>query len=410
MLYHLNELKNTFLLPPHTASKVATVFLEPFKDPEDPTFQGLWQRFLTASNDLIERQTRTYEKPEFGIHFIEKNNKKYQITIETIQKKAFCHLIHFKKEKKISHQPPVLIIAPLSGHFATLLRDTVQAMLLDHDVYITDWIDAKFVPLDEGIFTLDTYVDYLLDFIRNLGKELHLIAVCQPSLPVLMAASLLAEYNEPCQPHSMILMGGPIDTRINPGKVNEFAQTYSFEWFQENIIVTVPTYKKGAGRKVCPGFMILGGFMALHPDRHQQAIWKYFEHLIEGDQESVEHHRHFYDEYRSVMDLPADYFLQSIKHAFQQYSLPLGKLLWRDIKIKPQAIQKTALMTVEGQLDDISCPGQTYAAHQLCTNLPSSKHHHYFQEGVGHYGIFNGRRWREKIQPEIAAFIAQHRS
>ncbi len=414
MLYHLNELKNAALWPTHMLSEAASILL----DSVDTEHSSLYSRYMKASAEFLERSTRIYEKPSFGIDSIQRDNHILSIQEKEYFRKTFCTLREFSRSSDfgtvsyaMADDPIVLIVAPLSGHFATLLRDTVRAMIPFHQTYIIDWEDAKRIDLKEGEFTLETYVDYLLDFIRSLththgGRRIHLIAVCQPSVPVLMAVSMLSLYEELCEPYSMTLMGGPIDTRIHPGKVNQFSTSHTLDWFRQNIISPVPQYYEGAGRKVCPGFILLGGFMNLNPERHQEATGRLFKHLVQGDMESVAMHRKFYDEYRSVMDVPGEYFLDSIYHAFQNFTLPKGEMTWRGYPIKPEAITKTGLITVEGELDDISCPGQTFAAHALCKNIPKNRKSSIFQRGVGHYGIFNGRRWRESIQPKIANFIS----
>lgn len=404
MLYHLHELKNAALFPAHAWSETVDLWMRSIPEEIKP-----YSRLITASTKIIERTTRVFNKPEFGIEQVERDGTPLHIKEIDVMTKTFCRLKYFQRWQdnmpQTFNDPKVLIVAPLSGHFATLLRDTVRAMLPHHEVYITDWINASQIPLKEGKFNLHHYIDYLLDFIRYLGPKSHVIAVCQPSVPVLCAVSLLAEYNEPCQPRSMTLMGGPIDTRINPGKVNEFATEHSMDWFKTNLITTVPSYLEGADRRVCPGFLILPGFMSLNIERHKEASFKLFEHLIKGDQESAEAHSRFYDEYRSVLDMPEDYFLDSIRVAFKEHSLPRGVFDWRGYVVDPKHIKNTALMTVEGELDDISCPGQTLAAHNLCTSLPQLMKFQHLQEGVGHYGIFNGRRWRNTIQPKIAEMI-----
>lgn len=406
MLYHLHELKKAALLPAHTWSEMMEAWVDGIPDDINP-----YGRLLSASTKIMERTTRVFTKPEFGIKEVDRNGEILTIQEVGVMVKPFCTLKYFQRLRGTTpetfNDPKVLIVAPLSGHFATLLRDTVRSMMPMHEVYITDWADASQVPLKEGLFSLQNYIDYLLDFIRYLGPNLHVIAVCQPSVPVISAVSLLAEYNEPCQPRTMTLMGGPVDTRINPGKVNEFAAEHSMRWFKDNLIVKVPSYRKGADRYVCPGFLMLTGFMSLNVDRHKEAGFKLFEHLIRGAEEEAEAHSKFYDEYRSVLDMPADYYLDSINVAFKEHSLPRGTFTWRGYLISPSKIKNTALLTVEGELDDISCPGQTLAAHDLCSSLPSSMKFQHLQEGVGHYGIFNGRRWRQIIQPKIAAIIRE---
>lgn len=413
MLYHFNEFKRAALWPAHVWSEVATSMLDPFEKMHGSSYAKL----LKASANMVERGTRVYGKPSFDIRTVERGGETLKIKEKVVVSKTFCSLLSFqrigmkRKKDELKNDPIVLVVSPLSGHFATLLRDTVRAMLPFHQTYITDWVDARTIPLREGDFTLEHYVDYLLDFIRTLsnrhGRRIHLIAVCQPAVPVLMATSLMALYNEPWQPFSMTLMGGPIDTRINPGKVNEFCTQHDIDWFRRHIIAEVPSYYAGAGREVCPGFVLLSGFMGLNPGRHQEASMKLLQHLVQGDMEEVDTHNRFYDEYRAVMDVPGTYFLDSIEYAFQKHSLPKGEMTWRGYPIQPYVIQKTGLMTVEGQLDDISCVGQTKAAHDLCSSLPNERKCLLVQENVGHYGIFSGRRWRTMIQPKIAAFMRE---
>ena len=309
-LYHLNEFLKAASVPANHWAEANDLFLQ-WNDKDNPLSVA-----LKTSNEMLKRIALENTKPTFDIeHVAEK----------VLMIKPFCHLLRFENNREVA-KPKMLIVAPLSGHFATLLRDTVVRCLKDFDVYITDWIDARLVPLREGDFSLDTYVDYLLDFLRFLGSDVHVLAVCQPAVPVLMATSLLAEYNEPCTPASMVLMGGPIDTRINPGQVNEFASNHSIDWFKRNIINRIPIYYPGANRKVCPGFIMLNGFMLLNIERHQEANWKLFENLVIGDEEKVEKHIKFYDEYRAVMDVSATYFLDSIQHVFKNFSLPKGEM------------------------------------------------------------------------------------
>lgn len=368
-------------------------------------------RSVAASCELFERLTRRYEKPEWDLKKTVVNGKPAQVVPEIIQGKLFCDLVHFKKitqQKRAPKQPKILLVAPMSGHYATLLRGTVKALLPTHDVYITDWMDAGQVSLDDGPFGLDDFIDYLTDFLHTLGPGSHVMAVCQPSVPVMGAVSLMATDKDPCQPKSMTLMGGPIDTRYNPTKVNDFAKQHSMEWFESTVVARVPFGYAGAGRRVYPGFMQLNGFMSMNIDRHFGAHMKLYEDLIRGDGDSAEAHRKFYDEYMSVMDLAGEFYLETVDTVFKSHSLPKGEWVSRDRKIEPAAIEKTALLTIEGQLDDISAVGQTYAAHDLCTNLSSGMRKHYEQKGVGHYGIFNGRRWRENIAPMVGEFIKAH--
>lgn len=408
MLYELHEFKNAAMLPAHLWSEANGLFINMFAIDNTPL-----GRIYSANNEIIERSTRLYAKPEFGISdvTIKKGNRTLKCKVEesVILNRPFCNLVHFRRTHEGNivgkNHPNVLIVAPLSGHFATLLRDTVRTLLPDHNVWITDWKDARLIPLSEGPFTLDHYTDLLLEFLSAFHGNVHVLAVCQPVVPTLMAISYLAMIDSPQQPKSMILMGGPIDARANPGAVNHFAHDHNIDWFERNIVDKIPAYYPGAERKVCPGFIMLNGFMALHIDRHQEASFSLFKHLVQGDMESAETHRIFYDEYRSVMDIPAEYFLQSVSRIFQTFDLPLGRMTFRGHPINPAFIKKTALLTIEGERDDISCPGQTYAAHSLCINLENHKKEFHLQEGVGHYGIFNGKRWRDVIKPKIASFI-----
>jgi poly(3-hydroxybutyrate) depolymerase len=301
--------------------------------------------------------------------------------------------------------PKVLIVAPLSGHHATLLRDTVRALLPDHDVCITDWTDARLVPLAQGPFHLDDYVEYVMDFIRVLGPDVHVISVCQPTVPVLAAVSLMASARDPKLPRSMTMMGGPIDTRRNPTQVNALAMRKNFDWFENNVVFKVPSAHPGYLRKVYPGFLQHAGFVAMNPDRHLNSHWDYYLDLVKGDMDDVDGHRKFYDEYNAVMDLPAEYYLDTIRIVFQEHRLPNGTWEVRGKPVRPQDIRSVALFTIEGELDDISGSGQTQAAHDLCKSIPKARQKHLTAEGAGHYGIFSGRRWREQIAPQIRDFI-----
>lgn len=416
MLYHLHELKKMAMWPTHLWSEMASSLLKT----HDLEHENTCGRLLKAYTDVFERNTRIYKKPEFGIHNVIRDEKTLSVHESVFIRKSFCNLVRFDRiaeddatQKSLHTDPVTLLVAPLSGHYATLLRGTAEAMIPHHQTYITDWIDTKTVPLSKGSFNLDDYVSYLLEFIRALysyhgSRPIHIVAVCQPSVPVLVAVSILAELNDAAQPSTMTLMGGPIDTRINPGQVNEFATSHNLEWFKQNLISRVPNYYPGKGQLVCPGFILLNGFMSLNPVRHQQAFQELFQHMVEGDMDSVTKHEKFYDEYRAVMDVPGEYFLDSMYHAFQAHSLPKGEMTWQGMPVNTHAIQKTALLTVEGERDDISCPGQTLAAHDLCPNIPKRMQKTYLQKGVGHYGVFNGQRWRRYIQPKIAEFIRKH--
>jgi poly(3-hydroxybutyrate) depolymerase len=296
-------------------------------------------------------------------------------------------------------------VAPLSGHFATLLRDTVRTSLADHDVWVTDWVDAKMVPMSDGKFCLEDYVDYIKEFICSLSPNLNVMSVCQPTVPVLAAISLLASERNPCVPDSMIMMGGPIDARLSPTAVNQFADEHSHQWFTNQMVMRVPQNYPGFSRLVYPGFMQHASFMAMNPDRHLNAHWEFYKYLMQGDQDSAEAHRQFYDEYNAVLDMPAEYYLDTVRIVFQEFLLPRGEWDIREQRVDPGAITKTALFTIEGELDDISGNGQTEAAQSLCSGIPKTRRRHLLAKGVGHYGIFSGRRFRTSIYPQISKFV-----
>jgi len=310
--------------------------------------------------------------------------------------------------KDVVPQQKLLIVAPLSGHYATLLRGTVEAMLPYNEVYITDWEDARKVPLTEGGFDLDDYIDYVIDMCHELGPDVHLLAVCQPSVPVFAAVAVMHDNDDAYVPLSMTLMGGPIDTRENPTEVNRLATERGTEWYERNVITTVPWPHAGFMRRVYPGFVQLSGFMAMNLDRHMDAHWNYFDHMVAGDGDSAEKHREFYDEYLSVMDMTSEFYLQTVDEVFVKHSLPKGEFTHRGKTVRPDAITKTALMTVEGEKDDISGVGQTKAAHKLCPKLPDAMKSHWEQPGVGHYGVFNGTRWKSEIAPRVREFMGRH--
>jgi poly(3-hydroxybutyrate) depolymerase len=366
-------------------------------------------RATAAGLELFERATRRYRKPAFGIAEVTIDGVAVPVREETAAQHPFCRLIHFARVLPTERTDPmVLVVAPMSGHYATLLRGTVAALLPDHEVYVTDWTDARAVPLARGSFDLDDYIDTVIGFLRLLGRDTHVLAVCQPSPPVLAAVALMAAANDPAQPRSMTLMGGPVDTRVNPTMVNRLATSRPLDWFERKVIHLVPHWYPGANRRVYPGFLQLTGFMSMNLDRHVGEHVNLFRHLVQGDGEGAAGHRRFYDEYLSVMDLSADFYLQTIRSVFQEHALPEGTMTHRGVRIEPRAIAKTALMTVEGEKDDISGVGQTRAAHALCPNIPSAQRHHRLQMGVGHFGIFNGKRWREQICPDLKAFIRKN--
>lgn len=411
-LYYMRDSRDYVASPFNFMSEMARSASQSPFSPYAHTSSG---RGVSAMFEMVERSTHRYRKPTFAISsVVSSENRIYEITPQDVLRKDFCTLVKFNRTQVFNSLakpsletdvPKILVVAPFSGHYATLLRDTVASLLKDHDVWITDWENARDVSMTKGIFTLDDYIQYLIDFMHYLGPGCHVLAVCQPAVPVLAMTSLMNTFDDPCHPLSMTLMGGPIDTRINPTKVNEVSRTKPLDWFRKNVIARVPHYYLGAMRRVCPGFLMLTGFMSLNIERHLESNKMLFRHLIQGDEDGAEAHRRFYDEYRSVLDLPADYFLDSVYHAFQNHSIPTGCFFWKGQKVDPGAITKTALLTVEGEKDDISGVGQTYAAHALCKSIPDSMKHHYVQEGVGHYGVFNGRKWRENITPIIATFI-----
>ena len=401
MLYSLYDWHLNALEPMRFMARMGNQILS---DPILPFAHMRSGRAMAAAYELLERSIRRYDKPPFGLAHTLIDGKPVDVTETIALQKNFCALRHFERATT-SQDPRVLLVAPLSGHFATLLRGTVKTLLPDHDVYVTDWADASMVPVENGPFSLDDYTGYVVDFLRFLGPDTHVIAVCQPSVPVLAAVALMAEDNDADKPRSMTLMGGPIDTRINPTKVNQFATTRSIDWFRSSVVSTVPFGYPGAGRQVCPGFLQLSGFMSMNIDRHLGAHMRHFDHLVRGDGDSAAAHRRFYDEYMSVMDLSGEFYLQTVKTVFQDHALPKGEMVSRGRRVDPAAITKTALMTVEGEHDDISAVGQTRAAQDLCVNIPEARRKHLEQQGVGHYGIFNGRRWRELIYPQVRDFI-----
>jgi poly(3-hydroxybutyrate) depolymerase len=374
-----------------------------YSSPYNPLAETWFGRSVAASAEIVARLTQNYGKPAFGLKTTQAGNETVTVNEEILVRKPFCQLLHFHRDTS-RRDPKLLIVAPMSGHFATLLRGTVEALLPEHDVYITDWVDSREVPLIEGNFDLDDYVDYLIEFCRYLGPDLHVMAVCQPSVPVLAAASLMAAAKDPRQPKSLVLMGGPVDTRISPTRPNDLAMRNSMMWFRQNVITTVPLNYPGALRRVYPGFLQLTSFISMNLDRHINAHVRQFEYLIKGDDDNAEAHRSFYDEYLAVMDLTAEFYLQTVEVVFKEHLLPRGEWVSRGRKIDPSAIE-TALMTIEGELDDISGIGQTKAAHTLTPNIPGARHVHWEQPRVGHYGIFNGRKWREQIMPRVRDFI-----
>jgi poly(3-hydroxybutyrate) depolymerase len=363
---------------------------------------------VVASCELFERATRRYGRPEWRVDSIVTGGASVPVRRSVLWQKPFCRLLHFEKmlvSPSERSQAKLLIVAPMSGHYATLLRGTVQALLPDHDVYITEWVDARVVPVASGRFDLDDYIDYVITVIETLGEGVHVMAVCQPAVPVLAAAAIMEDRGNKLLPRSMILMGGPIDTRVNPTEVNKLAVSRGIAWFERNVITTVPLPYPGMMRSVYRGFFQLYGFMTMNLDRHMREHRNLFDHLVRGDGESAQKHRDFYDEYLAVMDLTAEFYLQTCKTVFIEHELPKGQMTSRGRPVDPSAIRKIALMTIEGEHDDISGLGQTEAAHRLCKNIPDNRKRHWLQPGVGHYGVFNGSRFRDEIVPRVSAFI-----
>lgn len=404
MMYSLHELHKSMMTP---AVLWAGVMKEAFTHPYSPLSYAPMARTVAANSELFTRLMRRYHKPEWDIKHVIIDGRDVDIAEETAIDKPFCKLVHFRKSESLN-QPKLLIVAPLSGHFATLLRDTVRTALVDHDVWVTDWVDAKMVPVAEGAFHLDDYVAYVQEFIRALSPDLSVMSVCQPTVPVLAAVSLLAANNDPAVPNAMIMMGGPIDARRSPTTVNEFAGKRSHSWFAGRLIMRVPHRYPGFTRQVYPGFLQHASFMAMNPDRHLDAHWQFYNHLIEGDGDSAEAHRQFYDEYNAVLDMPAEYYLDTVRIVFQDFLLPKGEWYVNGERVAPESITDTALFSIEGELDDISGNGQTEAAHKLCTGIPTDMRKHLLAKRVGHYGIFSGRKFRERIYPQIREFIRAH--
>jgi len=405
LLYQFNEFQRMVVSPVRVAAQIQSQIL---RSPFNPFSELPMVRTLAASYELFSEMTQYHGKPAFGLHETVVDGKTVSVTEESVHDLPFGQLKHFKRDTQ-KQDPKLLIVAPMSGHFATLLRGTVEAMLPDHDVYVTDWIDASSVPLSEGGFDLDDYIDYVRAFLAVLGPNANVLAVCQPGVPVLASIALMSEDNDPNVPATMTLMGSPIDTRRHPTVPCKLATDHSLSWFEKTVIHSVPVVYPGAFRRVYPGFLQLGGFVSMNLDRHVDAHLRQFDHLVEGDGDSADKHREFYSEYNAVMDLSAEYYLQTIETVFQKQSLAKGEMMYRgDRLVDTTAIRKTALLTVEGELDDISGVGQTVAAHDICANLAKSKKEHYEQAGVGHYGVFNGSKFRKFIAPRIGKFIKKH--
>ncbi len=404
--YQLYEMAHAALAPARAVSD-ATHFV--FRNPFNPLSNTTFGKNMAAGAELFERMTRRYGKPVFGLDSVTVDGVEHEVLEEVVWTRPFCNLLHFVRPTLEGHeaQPKLLIVAPMSGHYATLLRGTVEAFLPTHRVYVTDWTDARMAPMAAGRFDLDDYIDYLRDILGHLGPGVHTLGVCQPAVPLIAAVALMEAADHPNAPASMTLMGGPIDTRRSPTAVNLLAEKRGVEWFRANCLQTVPFPYPGFGRNVYPGYLQLSGFMAMNLDRHVNAHLEMFNHLVSGDGDSAEKHREFYDEYLAVMDLTAEYYMQTIETVFVRHSLPKGEMTHRGVKVDLGAIRRCGLMTIEGEKDDISGVGQTEAAQDLCVNIPAAMKEHYLQVGVGHYGVFNGSRFRSQIAPRIAEFQAR---
>ncbi|MGI9407430.1 MAG: polyhydroxyalkanoate depolymerase [Hyphomicrobiaceae bacterium] len=408
MLYHWFELGHAAVKPARLAAGSARLVLNHPLNPMAHTPVG---RSASAAFEVFERTTRRYTKPEFGIRSVEMDGAEVAVREDVVWEHPFCEVIRFTKDipdKAARKQPRVLLVSPMSGHFATLLRGTVESFLPDHEVYITDWRDARQVPVTYGRFDLDDYIDIIKDIFRTFGGDVHVVAVCQPSVPVLAAVALMDEANNPHTPNSMTLMGGPIDTRVSMTQVNELAENKGTDWFRNNVLARVPWPHLGFGRTVYPGFLQLTGFMTMNLDRHVKAHKDLFQHLVEGDGDSAEKHKEFYDEYLAVMDLTSEFYLQTIETVFVGHHLPKGEMMHRGRRVRPEAITNVPLLTVEGEKDDITGNGQCSAALDLCSGLSKAQKSHFEAPHVGHYGIFNGSRFRQVILPRLCAFIADN--
>lgn len=383
------------------------LFNDVISHPSNP-FSYTWAgRLTSASLESAMRVTQRYDKLGFNLDSVEIDGKTISVQEEIVLKKPFCNLIHFNRNGLVAKNK-VLLVAPLSGHHSTLLKGTVEALLPNHEVYITDWLDGREVPLSEGPFSFDCYVTYLIDFLNHLGEDSHMIAICQPTVQALIATAVMAEENNPNLPKSLTLMAGPLDVSKNPTRVNEFSHEHPMSWFENVAIMKVPAGYPGSGRKVYPGFMQLGGFISMNKEAHIKKHQKYFQNLLFGEQEDAERFRAFYDEYMAVLDMPAEFYLETIDRVFKNNELANGTITYNGKAVNFGAIKKTALLTVEGADDDICGIGQTEAAHQICQNVPKTKRKHHVQTGAGHYGIFSGSMYRKNIRPLVTKFIDKY--
>ena len=403
-LYLMHEMQRLAMAPARVAAEGAKIAL---KNPYNPFAKGHMAKVIGSAADIFEQWTRRYGKPDFGLTKTVCNGKVVEVTEEVLIHRTYCHLLHFKRDVK-RDDPAVLIVAPLSGHYATLLRGTVEAMLPDHEVYITDWQDCRLIPITADRFDLNDCIDYVIDFLHFLGPNVHVIAVCQPSVPVLAATCVMSGWGDHCAPASITLIGGPIDTRKSPTAVNKLAYEKPIQWFERNVIATIPPPYPGMFRKVYPGFIQLTNFVSMNMERHLESMNQLFDHLVRGDDDEAEKKRSFYDEYLAVMDLPAEFYLQTVKTVFHDHSLPKGEMIARWHPVLPTFVDRTAIMCVEGELDDISGVGQTKAALEITPSLNNGMKHYHLQKGAGHYGVFNGSKWRGDIAPRIKQFMRDH--
>lgn len=405
MLYTTYEFQRAWLAGMSSIAQTSSDWL---LSPSNPLAYSPTSPVLARALEVFAHASAPRGKPPFGLHTTLIEGREVAVHEEITLRKPFGQLKHFKRDIAGRDDPKLLIVAPMSGHFATLLRGTVERMLPDHDVYITDWRDAKLVPLSDGTFDLNDYVDYLVEYVEAIGPGTHMLAVCQPSVPALAAAAWMGGRDHPCTPLTLTMMGGPVDTRKAPTSVNDLAMQRPFAWFEQTVIATVPEIHPGAGRRVYPGFLQLAGFMSMNLANHMKSHWEMFKHLVQGDDDSADATKTFYEEYRSVCDMTAEFYLQTIDLVFQRQALATGQFPHRGELIDPAKITRTALLAIEGERDDISGLGQTRAALDLATALPDDMKQYYMAPGVGHYGIFNGRRWRDVIAPVLEQFIRKH--
>jgi len=397
MLYQAYQLQSDVSAPLRLMSEIGSAVFGLSKS------DGGALRKLSAALDVFSRLRLTHSRPDYAIHSVAVAQDTIDVQEEVVLDLPFGRLLHFKKNlgAALANQPKVLLVAPLSGHFATLLRETVRTLLQDHDVCITDWHNARDVPLSQGGFSLDDYIDHMIRFMETIGPGSHVVAVCQPCVAALAATALMAEDDNPCQPRSLTLMAGPVDCRVNPTAVNELANSKPIEWFEKNLISRVPLPHAGFMRRVYPGFVQLSAFLSMNPERHKQAFKDLYRHLVDGEQEKAHGIKSFYDEYLAVNDLPAEFYLETIVKVFQTYDLAKGELMYRGRLVDTKAIRRTALMTVEGERDDICAVGQTVAAQDLCSSIRPYLKNHHVQTGVGHYGVFSGKKWNQQIYPRV---------